>query len=165
MFPLFRFARYEDGSLATESLASDKSPFRPQLIHMVQADGPMRVDCRRLEKVGIVFYPRSTGFLIYGKNTKYRLLWLHSAFPGQEERDMRYKRNTPGGFIAARLALDEWLVNGVVSVQVSVANTVVFSTQFELDQCKANLYRSPVVPSQLELELELERERERAPQE
>ena len=149
MYPIFRYAMYEENESVSEYLGVPDGPFADNFRQLPNADGPMEVDCRTLSEIGIVIEPVGAGGWIYGAKTKYRFRWSHSTALPDSVEHMQYRRNTPHGFLRHGIILTKWLVNGNIRLWISVENQVVYETDFKLNDCAANLYRSPTPPSQI----------------
>lgn len=156
LYPVFRFAKYEDETVISEYLGAPDDRFAQSFRQLPVAEGAMVVDCRSLTQLGFVFDPVGVGNRIYGANTKYRFTWTHSEDPGQSVEYMRYKRNAPYGLIRTGVRLVDWAENGTVSMVIVVEEEAVYRTDFEIVNCLANLYRTPTPPSELLRQLEEE---------
>ena len=159
ILPHYRFATYTDGNPVLHYTGDSNAAYASQYHTLPPAVGPMRVNCRNLDYIGIRFDEPGERSSIYGAMTKYRFEWTHSEYPGSSERGMRYWRNNPwtverntytaDSLLRIYLRPENWLENGSIKLHVSVEGSVVFETEFELIDCLANLYRTPTPPSDL----------------
>lgn len=151
MYPILRFSISEERKLSTEYIGRADGNFAGKFRDAPVAKGRMIVDCSDLLRIGLALEPVGIGSWIYGANRKYRFRWTHSEYPGDSIRRMRFDRNRRTGQIEDWFGFDEkrarWLVNGVVTVTVTVTKQVRFKTEFELQNCDANKFRSRIPPS------------------
>jgi len=149
MYPIFRYAKYEGGESVSEYIGNLDGPFIHLFRQLPKADGPMEVDCRTLSEIGIVIEPVGAGGWIYGAKTKYRFRWSHSTALPDSVEHMQYKRNTRHGFLRHGVSLTKWLVNGSIRLLITAKNDLIYETNFKLNDCDANSYRSTTPPSQI----------------
>ena len=152
MHPVLRYAVYEGDRTESEYLGASDGPFIDHFRQLPVADGPMEVDCRTVSELGIVIEPIGVGSWIYGANRKYRFRWEHSSEPPASVTRMQYRRNTPHGFLRNSVKPDNWLVDGTIRLTITVEGKVVYQTLYKLINCDANIYRTPVPPSERRVE-------------
>jgi len=149
LHPLFRYAVYEDDKTESEYVGAPDGPFIDNFRQLPKADGPMEVDCQTVSEIGIIIEPIGVDSWIYGAKRKYHFQWTHSSEPPASVSRMQYRRNTRYGFLRNRIQLDEWLVDGTIQLTIFVEGDPVYQTQYKLTSCEANLYRTPVPPSEM----------------
>ena len=148
LYPGIRFARSAENEVIAEYLGRSSDDFPVSWRQLPAGRGSMRVDCQRYGRVGFTFDPVGVGNAIYGANTKYRSEWTHSAFPDQSVERMQYRRNR-SGYMTTGITLRDWSVNGTIRLVIRVEGSVEYQTEFELENCLANMYRTPTPPSEM----------------
>ena len=136
MYPLLRYAIPVEGDAVMQYVGTPDGPFAERFEETPRAkDGPMVVDCAATEEIGVVIEPKGIGGYNYGAKRKFRFKWTHSTADVKPSKSMQYKRNTPQGFMRNRLKLKKWRYDGTVEVTVTVEGEVIYSQQFELQNC------------------------------
>ncbi|MEM7432866.1 MAG: hypothetical protein AAF351_13155 [Pseudomonadota bacterium] len=136
MYPLLRYAIPDDGEAMMQYVGDPTGPFADRFEDTPRAEsGPMIVDCAATEEIGVIIEPRGLGGYSYGESRKFRFQWTHATADVKPSKSMLYKRNTPQGFMRNRLKLKKWRYDGMVEVTVSVQGEVIYSQEFELQNC------------------------------
>lgn len=136
MYPLARYAIPDDGEAQMQYVGDEDGPFADRFKDTPRADtAPMVVDCSATEEIGVIIEPLGIGGYNYGQKRKFRFEWTHATADVKPSKSMQYKRNTPQGFMRNRLKLKKWRYDGLVEVTVSVKGDVIYSQEFELQNC------------------------------
>jgi hypothetical protein len=156
VYPILRYAVSQKENVDAQYIGGAYGKYAGKLNDAPVAKGPMIVDCLYLARIGLALEPRGVGHRTYGANRKYHFRWTHSEYPGQALKRKRFEPNYRSKQIQDDVKFDgshaHWLVNGTVIATVAVEKNIRFETEFKLQNCAANKFRSSTMPSGLFVE-------------